>query len=190
MKQTTDNNDETDGGYEVGIVASATDTTSPTSQSSPRSNEDVEARGRVTFGQTSEKDNLIEGNNIKPSSRKFGRISVAKRESVIKNEPLQENIFSLIFVAKSYSMAFVMSVTVAITQILMLFFALLDLVDVNSSENPLRIPNDVSPPVRATGVVCLLLSVAQFWDFMEAVEKLQQGVPPRTEETSEDATCL
>ena len=101
--------------------------------------------------------------------KKLTKVGKSFRDD-IKQEPLEENIFSLIFVAKTYSLAFVMSVTVAIMQILMLFLALMDLVDVNDSGNPMRVPNDVSLPVRATGVVCLLLSIAQFWDFMQSIE--------------------
>jgi hypothetical protein len=62
----------------------------------------------------------------------------------------------------------------------------LDLVLFNDSTNPLQVPSDVSVPVRISGVLCLLLGVAQFWDLMEAMEKLQQGPPPQSKG---DASC-
>ena len=171
-------------GTTVGDVPSA-DAVTP-SASNHSSARDVEAQSG-SFGSTgkSEQAPLVGGDAVNPLTK----IGQTFRDDV-KKEPLGENIFSLIYVAKTFSVAFTMSVTVAIMQILMLFLALMDLVDVNDDENPLRVPNDVSLPVRLTGVACLLLSVAQFWDFMSAIEKLQQGQPPRTEETPDSATCL
>jgi hypothetical protein len=101
-------------------------------------------------------------------------------------EPLSENIFSLIYTANVFSLAYCMAIFVALFQITMPCLALLDLVLFNDSTNPLQVPSDVSVPVRISGVLCLLLGVAQFWDLMEAMEKLQQGPPPQSKG---DASC-
>jgi hypothetical protein len=95
-------------------------------------------------------------------------------------EPLSENIFSLIYTANLFSLAYGLAIFVALFQITMPCLALLDLVKFNDSTNPLQVPSDVSTPVRISGVLCLLLGVAQFWDLMEAIEKLQQGPPPQS----------
>jgi hypothetical protein len=95
-------------------------------------------------------------------------------------EPLTENIFSLIYTANVFSLAYGMAIFVALFQITMPCLALLDLVLFNDSTNPLQVPSDVSVPVRISGVLCLLLGIALFWDLMEAIGKLQQGPPPRS----------
>jgi hypothetical protein len=111
---------------------------------------------------------------------------VASDDDDVIMEPLSENIFSLIYTANVFSLAYGMAIFVAWFQITMPCLALLDLVKFNDSTNPLQVPSDVSVPVRITGVLCLLLGVAQFWDLMEAIEKLQQGPPP---ESKAGASC-
>ena len=111
-----------------------------------------------------------------------------KDDPRIVEETMQENIFSLIFVAPVCSGAFWFGLCVALFQLALPFLALLDLIVLNDDEgNVLQLPNNVPIQVRVLAGMVLILAVVQFWDLMEAVEKLQKGPPPKNSDTPEGA---
>jgi len=101
-----------------------------------------------------------------------------KDDDRIAKETLTENVFSLIYTAPVDSAAFWMGILVSLFQITMPSLALLDLIVFSSEMNPLQVPNGVSLQVRIIGAMALILGVSQYWDFMEAIEKLEKGPPP------------
>lgn len=102
---------------------------------------------------------------------------------------LRENTYSLIYTAKATSSAFALALFLSLFQICLPVLALLDLIQFKDSKNPLQIPNDVSIEVRITAVMCLLLAIPLFWDLMDAIEKLQQGPLPRSEQHGDEIPC-
>ena len=99
-------------------------------------------------------------------------------------ETMQENIFSLIYISPVCSGAFWFGFIVALFQLALPFLALLDLIVLNDEEgNYLQLPNNVSIQVRVLAGMVLILAVVQFWDLMEALEKLQKGPPPKDSDT-------
>lgn len=107
----------------------------------------------------------------------------------IATETMTENVFSLIFTAPVDSSAFWLGIFVSLFQILMPSLALLDLIVFSNDTNPLQVPNSVSFQVRIIGAMALILAVSQYWDFMEAIDKLEHGPPPRSAHTPAGATC-
>ncbi|KAL3931028.1 MAG: hypothetical protein SGBAC_011497, partial [Bacillariaceae sp.] len=106
----------------------------------------------------------------------------------ITTETMTENVFSLIFTAPVDSSAFWLGICVSLFQIVMPSLALLDLIIFSDDTNPLQVPNSVSLQVRIIGAMALILAVSQYWDFMEAVDKLEHGPPPRSPNTPAGAT--
>jgi hypothetical protein len=102
---------------------------------------------------------------------------------------LKHNTFSLIYTAELTSSAFALAMFFALFQIALPVMALLDLIQFNNVKNPLKVPNDVSLAVRITGLMCLLLAIPLFWDLMDAIERLQQGPPPRSEQPVGGIPC-
>lgn len=112
-----------------------------------------------------------------------------KEDPKIVEETMQENIFSLIYIAPVCSGAFWFAFIVALFQLALPALALLDLFVLTDDEgNYMQLPNNVPPQVRVISGMVLILAVIQFWDLMEAVEKLQNGPPPSRSETPEGAT--
>ncbi|KAL3931029.1 MAG: hypothetical protein SGBAC_011498 [Bacillariaceae sp.] len=107
----------------------------------------------------------------------------------IARDTLTENVFSLIYAAPINSAAFWMGIFVSLFQITMPSLALLDLIVFSDGLNPLQVPNGVSVQVRIIGAMALVLGVAQFWDFMEAIERLQKGPPPSSVNSPPGASC-
>ncbi|KAL3931030.1 MAG: hypothetical protein SGBAC_011499 [Bacillariaceae sp.] len=102
-----------------------------------------------------------------------------KSEERVVEETMQENIFSLMYIAPVSSGAFWFALLVSLFQTALPFLALLDLIILNDEEgNYLQLPNNVSIQVRVLAAMVLVLAVVQFWDLMEAVEMLQKGPPP------------
>lgn len=94
---------------------------------------------------------------------------------------LTTNVFSLIYISELKGDVFKVSLCFAIFQITMLCLVLADAINPNDADNPLSVPINASITVRIAAVMSLSLSVACFWDFMDAVEKLLQ-TPPKAEE--------
>ncbi|KAL3935308.1 MAG: hypothetical protein SGBAC_009152 [Bacillariaceae sp.] len=92
---------------------------------------------------------------------------------------LKNNVFSLIYTTKVFSASFVSAIFFVIFQSGLLILALSDLVTFNDTVNPLKVPTDVSIEVRITSIMCLCLAIPLFWDLMDAIERLQQGAPPK-----------
>ncbi|CAJ1934567.1 unnamed protein product [Cylindrotheca closterium] len=91
---------------------------------------------------------------------------------------LKNNVFSLIYTTKVSSPSFALAIFFVLFQSGLLILALLDLIEFNDTNNPLRVPTDVSLEVRITSVMCLILAIPLFWDLMDSIERLQQGAPP------------
>jgi hypothetical protein len=102
---------------------------------------------------------------------------------------LKHNTFSLIYTAELTSSGFALAMFFALFQIALPVMALLDLIQFNNVKNPLQVPNDVSIGVRITGLMCLLLAIPLFWDLMDAIERLQQGPPPRSQQPAGGIPC-
>jgi len=94
---------------------------------------------------------------------------------------LTTNVFSLIYISELKVNAFKISLGFAIFQLTMLCLVLADQINPADAENLLSVPNNASTAVRIAAFMSLSLSVACFWDFMDAVEKLLQ-TPPKGEE--------
>lgn len=124
-------------------------------------------------------DELGHGDSEEDMDMKDNRIAI---------ETMTENVFSLIFTAPVDSSAFWLGICVSLFQIVMPSLALLDLIIFSDDTNPLQVPNSVSLQVRIIGAMALILAVSQYWDFMEAVDKLEHGPPPRSSNTPAGAT--
>ena len=85
---------------------------------------------------------------------------------------MTENVYSLIFIADSTSPAFWISLLFVVFQLAMICLVLADMIQPNNSQNPIGAPTNVSSVVRLAGFMSLFLSVALFWDLMDAVDKL------------------
>ena len=105
-------------------------------------------------------------------------------------EKMQQNIFSLMYVAPISSAAFWFAFVMSLFQLALPFLALLDLIVLNDDDgNWLQIPKNVKPHVRILAGMVLILAVIQFWDLMEALEHLEKGPPPATSDIPKGATC-
>ena len=85
---------------------------------------------------------------------------------------MTENVYSLIYIADSTSAAFRISMLCVVFQLTMICLVLADMIQPNNTENPLGVPNNVSSVVRLAGFMSLFLSLALFWDLMDAIDKL------------------
>jgi len=85
---------------------------------------------------------------------------------------MTENVYSLLFIADSTSPAFWISLMFVVFQLAMICLVLADMIQPNNSQNPIGAPTNVSSVVRLAGFMSLFLSVALFWDLMDAVDKL------------------
>ena len=85
---------------------------------------------------------------------------------------MTENAFSLIFITDSNNITFWISMFFVVFQISMLCLVLADMIQPNNSQNPIGAPTNVTSVVRFAGFMSLFLSVALFWDLMDAVDKL------------------
>merc|ERR1712003_58272 len=85
---------------------------------------------------------------------------------------MTENVYSLIYIADSTSAAFWISMFFVALQLLMICLVLKDLIQIENAVNPFGAPKNVSTVVRIAGFASLLLSVALFWDLMDAIDKL------------------
>ncbi|CAJ1934571.1 unnamed protein product [Cylindrotheca closterium] len=128
----------------------------------------------------------VEALDFDPSETK----KLLKDDPAFTEETMQENIFSLMYIAPVNTGAFWFALIVSLFQLALPFLALLDLIILNDEEgNYLQLPNNVSIQVRVLAAMVLVLAVVQFWDLMEAVEKLQKGPPPSRSETPPGAKC-
>ena len=85
---------------------------------------------------------------------------------------MTENVYSLIYIADSTSAAFWISMSCVAIQLLMICLVLADMIHTENVVNPFGVPNNVPSVVRIAGFASLLLSVALFWDLMDAIDKL------------------
>lgn len=125
-------------------------------------------------------DELMDSGTEKAAEREHAKVEV---------EMLTENVFSLIYTAPVCSAAFWMGIFVSLFQIAMPSLALLDLIVFSDTQNPLQVPSSVSVQVRIIGVMALILAVSQYWDFMEAIFKLERGPPPHSLHLPSGAAC-
>lgn len=114
---------------------------------------------------------------------------IKKGYRIAKTETMPETVFSLVYVAPVNTLAFWLGIFVSLFQIAMPSLALLDLIVFSDDKNPLQVPNSVSLQVRIIGAMALVLAISQYWDFMEAVDKLGHGPPPKFPYTPAGATC-
>lgn len=122
------------------------------------------------------------------SGRRISEIS-KKDDSRLEKDGLTENIFSLIFIAPVSSAAFWFAIFVSLFQIFMPTLALFDLIRFSDSLNPLQAPNGASVQVRICGAMALVLAVTQYFDFMEAIKRLQMGPPQYSIQKPRGASC-
>ena len=102
---------------------------------------------------------------------------------------MTENVYSLVYIADSTSCVLDIHVVRRVSifndmlglgrfdyykvfQLTMICLFLADMIKPNNTENPLGVPNNVTAVVRIAGFASLLLSVALFWDLMDAIDKL------------------
>ena len=90
-------------------------------------------------------------------------------------DSLTENMFSLIYIAETTGSAFSIAIFFVAFQLTMISLVLADLIEPNNPDNPFNVPNNVSGVVRVAGFMSLTLSVALFWDMMDAIDKLLRG---------------
>jgi hypothetical protein len=90
-------------------------------------------------------------------------------------EQLTEDIFSIIYTVKFCSAAFCFAVYVFLFQLTVITLILVDLIDVTSTNNPLKIPAGVVTEVRIAQCLALVLSVARQQDVLTSSVFLVNG---------------
>ena len=93
----------------------------------------------------------------------------------IDEQPLREDIYSLMYVAGATTQAFVFAVIVFVVQNLLLWMILLDLIDFDASENKIRMPAGMVNIAQGLGTILIVFILAVYGDLTSGLWRLVDG---------------